>query len=913
MKILPNDNARAGRRRRNRRHWTLEALEPRAAELDADQPAGPRDRGDVDRQRDRLLVHRQHRPVGHGGQLQGNHQLGDGTPLTAGTVVANIAGGFEVTGTHTYAEEGSYPVNVQVVNLHDGDASPTPFQANHPTQETLVSDVSTITADNHDPHLVNPWGIAFDEGGTVGVNDSFAAGGPFWVADNHTGFSSLYDGAGVPQPLDVATPALPTGVVFNSTINTSAPGFQINGSTPTFLFADQEGQIGGWTWTSGPPSGTTTVAVTAPLANYTGLTMATDALGNTYLYATDFNVSKSIDVYNSSFGLVGSFVDPYQKAYYPAPYNRYEPYNIQAIGGNLYVTYAAPNASGLDAATGGGFVDVFSTAGTFIKRLISPFVAPGGQNQTDNHLNAPWGTVQAPSDFGAYSNDLLIANHGDGRINAYNINTGAFLGTLTDASGNAVIIGGLRGLSFGNNGLAGLQDTLYYTAGTDGGADGTVGSLSLSSYALVADAPLQSSPDQPVAPAEGQPFTAALATFTDADPEGSLGPPSDYTAVIDWGDGTGPELGVISLDGSPKSPTFEVSGSHVYPDEGSYEYTVFIYDRGGSMTIARGDVVVPDADLDVAPVQPGPFLALAGIPRTAAVLNFIDENPLADPSDFSAEIDWGDGTPSSFGKIIQLGGTGAAFQVVGLHTYNNPAVYKISVHVFDQGGSQLILDPEADVEDDPLTPGQGPVNQSAVEFQPFTGEVATFTYGNPLATPEDLMATIDWGPDATGHDVTSAGTILRDETGTFHVVGTHTFDQADASQPISVLIQDLASLTPVYDSSGTQLTNNPLKISGSIDVAAAGINAQGAPFIATEGSSSTTTVASFTDPDPLAEPGDFVATINWGDGTSSPDATITQPGSGTPFDVEGTHVYTEEGKYLISISVSDAAGGPATG
>ena len=296
-------------------------------------------------------------PSATAGDFKATIDWGDGTPTTAGAVVADAAGGFDVTGSHTYAAVGSYPVKVAVVDLLDGDSLPTAFQAGHPTQETLVSDVPTITADNHDPNLVNPWGIAFDAGGTVGVNDSFAEGGPFWVADNGTGFSSLYDGAGVPQPLAVATPALPTGVIFNPTSD-----FRINKLPTPFLFADQQGQIAGWTWT---PVRTrpALVAATAAAANYTGLAMASDGLGHNFLYAARFDVSRSIDVFDASFDHVGSFIDPTQKDL-PAPYNQYEPYNIQDIGGDLYVTYAQPNASGPDAVPGSGFVDVSRPRGS---------------------------------------------------------------------------------------------------------------------------------------------------------------------------------------------------------------------------------------------------------------------------------------------------------------------------------------------------------------------------------------------------------------------------------------------------------------------------------------------------------------------------------------------------------------------
>ena len=275
-------------------------------------------------------------------------------------MINNATSTFDVHGSHTYAEEGSFPVSVTVKDLITGATLPNSFQASHVTMEPLVSDNSSITADNHDPNLINPWGIAFDGGGTVGVNDSFAAGGPFWVADNGSAVSTLYDGAGVPQPLVVSTPDLPTGVVFNPTTD-----FSVNGLPTPFLFDDQEGQIAGWNWPANSTFGTAIVAATGPVdANYTGLAMATDSFGHNFLYAANFNSLQvpygSVDRFNSTFGEQSFLFDPD----IPAPF---EPYNVQNIGGDLYVSYAQPDASGLDAKPGGGFIDVFAPDGTLLR------------------------------------------------------------------------------------------------------------------------------------------------------------------------------------------------------------------------------------------------------------------------------------------------------------------------------------------------------------------------------------------------------------------------------------------------------------------------------------------------------------------------------------------------------------------
>ena len=452
------------------------------------------------------------------------------------------------------------------------------------TLEPLVADDPAIIADNHDAHLVNPWGIAFDAGGPLGVTGPAGAGGPFWVADNGAAFATLYDGAGVPQPLAVTTPSLPTGVVFNNTTD-----FSIGGLHTSFLFADQEGQISGWTFAADAHFGTAVVAAHGPLfSNYTGLAMATDAFGNNFLYAANFSSPRGeIDRYTASFVHDRSFTD----TTIPIPFL---PYNVQNIGGNLYVTYAQPDGSGLDAAPGGGYVDEFAPDGTLIRRVIS-----------NDHLSAPWGIVQAPADFGAFSNDLLVANHGDGTISAYDIGTGNFLGSLVDASGNVVTIDGTeRPLVRERRPGRPAQHPVLHGRPERGRRRARGQPLAVELLGGRRRAARRRRPIRRSRRAEGQPFTAVLSTFTDDDPEATLGPPSDYYVVVNWGDGTTSDLARPGCDGRlRRRPEVrrrsDVTGTHTYAEEGSYEYTVTVYDIGGSVTVASHDIDVPDAGLDL--------------------------------------------------------------------------------------------------------------------------------------------------------------------------------------------------------------------------------------------------------------------------------------------------------------------------
>jgi uncharacterized protein (TIGR03118 family) len=310
-------------------------------------------------------------------------------------------------------------------------------------QTNLVSDIPGMAAFT-DPNLKNPWGM------------SFSATSPFWVSNQVTGTSTLYSGTGVPNPLVVTVPpGSPTGQVFNSAGagNFANPS---NGNAATFIFATLAGTIDVWN------GGTAAVAATTvPGAVFTGLALANNGAGN-FLYAADFAGGK-IQVFNSSFAatsLSGNFVDPNLPA-------GFSPYNVQNVGGKLYVQYAAvdPITHQASAVAGQGIVDAYDLNGNLISRLVSA----GGT------LNAPWGVAIAPAGFGNFGGDLLIGNFGDGKINAFNALTGAFQGTLTDISGNPIVNSGLWGIAFGNS--AANPNALYFAAGINGQADGLFGNI----------------------------------------------------------------------------------------------------------------------------------------------------------------------------------------------------------------------------------------------------------------------------------------------------------------------------------------------------------------------------------------------------------------------------------------------------
>jgi uncharacterized protein (TIGR03118 family) len=356
-------------------------------------------------------------------------------------------------------------------------------EAQHYTQKNLVSDRSDPSEPTRitDPNLVNPWGL------------SRSSGSPWWSANNGTGTSTLYNvstGLAVAQSLVVTVPpasgtdpGVPTGTVFNGTT-----GFEVAPGKPArFLFATEDGTISGWN-SAVPAAGSTqaVVKVTSPGAVYRGLAIASWD-GSWFLYATNFAKGR-IEVFDSSFHRINLHAlsagdrhgddghdgdhrdgDAFRDERIPRSFS---PFNVQNIGGDLYVTFAKRNPANNDDVKGAGFgyVDVFSPNGKLLQRL-----------EHGPWLNAPWGLSQAPGDFGAFSHSLLVGQFGSGEIAAYDVATGRFLGKMkvqdSPTTDHVLVIEGLWALGFGNGAGAGPLNTLYFTAGIDDEAHGLFGAL----------------------------------------------------------------------------------------------------------------------------------------------------------------------------------------------------------------------------------------------------------------------------------------------------------------------------------------------------------------------------------------------------------------------------------------------------
>lgn len=342
--------------------------------------------------------------------------------------------------------------------------------AQHYTQTNLVSDIPGM-APVHDGSLVNPWGI------------TRSSGSPWWVSNNNSGTSTLYTGTGqiipingngivtIPAPKNApaGTLAAPTGVVFNNSTDFVLPA--PNGKPAAFIFATEDGTISGW---NGGPSAFRAVDNndngSATGAVYKG---ATSAVNNDkrFLYVTNFRAGR-VEVYDTNFDRVKLSEDAFDPTEGSDDAERvpngFAPFNIQNIGGSLFVTYAKQDAARHDdvAGDGNGYVEIFTPAGRHIGHL-----------EHGSWLNSPWGVVWTPRDFGKFSNTILVGNFGSGWIAAFNGFTNKFIGFVKNADDSILTIDGLWSLTFGNGATAGPSTTLFFSAGLDHESHGLFGTL----------------------------------------------------------------------------------------------------------------------------------------------------------------------------------------------------------------------------------------------------------------------------------------------------------------------------------------------------------------------------------------------------------------------------------------------------
>jgi len=337
----------------------------------------------------------------------------------------------------------------------------------------LVSSIpgdGTNPLNGHDTQLVNSWGM------------TRSAASAFWISDNGTGLATVYNGVGnktltvtIPVPSGVNQHSSPTGVVANGTRDFALPG----STAAKFIFVTEEGTIAAW---NGGAAAVIVKDNSGKRAVYKGCTIA-EWNGKHFLYVANFQ-SGEIEVYDSTFQPVNLDPDAFRKDRNEndrdfdhdrnggddvRDHRDFAPFNVQAIGTNLYVTYAKQDAARKDEVDGAGlgFVNIFTPGGKRLARL-----------QSGPWFNAPWGIALAPGEFGEFSHSLLVGMFGSGQIAAFNPVNGRFLGLMKKSDNSTLTIDGLWALVFGaGNANSGAYNTLFLTAGPNNENDGTFGTL----------------------------------------------------------------------------------------------------------------------------------------------------------------------------------------------------------------------------------------------------------------------------------------------------------------------------------------------------------------------------------------------------------------------------------------------------
>jgi uncharacterized protein (TIGR03118 family) len=325
-----------------------------------------------------------------------------------------------------------------------------PAHANGFAVTPLASNLFVENDNPADNQLINPWGLAL------------SPTGPFWISDNGTGLSTLYDGAGaklslvvrIPPPAGQPGPSTPDGIVYNGT-----PDFQITVNNvikpASFIFATEDGTISAW---AGGPVASLVIDKSKLNAVYKGLALLSTPSGN-WLFATDFH-NRRIDVFNAIFDQVATITT------FDVP-RKFAPFGIAALNGKVYVTFAEQDNAEHDdvAGPGNGYVEVIDPS---VSLTPMPFIAHGT-------LNSPWGLAIAPASFGKFAGDLLVGNFGDGTLHAYDLTTGVKQGAINNTTGKPIFIDGLWAITPGNDHDGGCSQNIYFTAGPNAESNGLFG------------------------------------------------------------------------------------------------------------------------------------------------------------------------------------------------------------------------------------------------------------------------------------------------------------------------------------------------------------------------------------------------------------------------------------------------------
>lgn len=399
----------------------------------------------------------------------------------------------------------------------------------------------------------------------------------------------------------------------------------------------------------------------------------------------------------------------------------------------------------------------------------------------------------------------------------------------------------------------------------------------------------------------GTPNTKPLtvAAFDSSNPKIDL---TKYSVMVSWSDGT-TSVGKIKANAAVKFEYDVTAGRNAFEEEGKYLVVTHITGPNGLKLNIAGVVNVSDAALANNNATAPTFTQELGTAFDGRVGDFVDMDPHGVTSDYSGTIDWGDGSPIDTATFAPGGGSsvlGPTFSVVGDHMYTAAGQYKVTASVQDAGGKTVTLTATVTVEATVTV-----LPPAATEGMPLKNvQVATFAAGTD-ANASQFSALIDWGDGQQ-----SSGTIQALGPGQFVVLGTHTYDEESPDQKsppgqhFNLQVQVL----------GLDL-NKPVAGHASLTVQDAALVLQGAaPTITSLSGKPLTavTVATFTDQDPQGTASDYTATIDWGDGKTSPGTIqpIAGNGSGSPpsFNVLGDHTYSNPGRFAIVVTIKDDGG-----
>jgi hypothetical protein len=745
---------------------------------------------------------------------------GDGQ-TSAGTVAPDGQGGFTVSGAHTYAEEGSYPVSVTITDAGGASASATDAAtvADAPLNATgtRISALATLSFSGVVATFTDAASsaAAADYGVSIGWGDGQNSAGSV-AADGRGGFTvsatHTYTADG-DYPVSVTI--------------TDTGGAVVTADTPAEV-TDAAGT---------PVSAVEGAVFNGPVAVFRDFAGAgTAAAYSASITWGDGGTSAGVVAADGSSGFTvnGSYTYAGEGAYAVTIL-------LSAAGASAS---ASTTAAVADAPLSGTAGPVSAVEGTPFSGVVADF--------TDANPAA------AAADFSA------AITWGDGQSSA-----GAI---AADGHGGFTVAGSNTYATQGNY-------PVTVTITDAGGAGATV-----TAAVAVADAPL-SITDMPPAAAEVTPFSGVVADFTDADP---ASPNFDlaiadaiYSATIAWGDGQ-LSAGTVAPDGRGG---FTVSGAHTYAEEGGYPVTVTIADAGGASASATATATVADAALSA---TANAISSVEGTPFRGVVAYFTDADPANTPSDYTATIAWGDGQIST--GAVAPDGQGA-FTVSGSNTYAEEDSYAVTVTVTDAGGASASAGASASVADAGLRATGTSV--TAVEATVFGGVVASFTDTDPAGTAADYTASITWGD---GH--TSTGMIAPDGQGGFTVSGTNTYAEQGP----------YGTAVTIADAGGAAIS-----VTASATVADAPLLGTAMVLTPFTGMAFSGPVARFTDADPDAAAGDYTVTVVWGDGKTSA-GTVTANGAGG-FTVSGSHTYAADGVFSVAVTVStanDPGSSPAT-